>query len=494
MKESKNMSDKPNILYFVADQMRADTQHYLGNPASVTPNLDKLVEEGVGFENAYCQNPVCVPSRCSFLTGLYPHTTGHRTMHFLQEEDEPNILKTMKKAGYEVIWIGRNDVVPGNRSKKEYCDEYYDGIDPSNTRDKDSDIMKQMAKGHASSIPFHKDMYSFYIGKVDEKSSGYADVGCVEACLKYLDRKKKEGSGKPFFVYCTLMYPHPPYGCCEPWFSMVNRNALPPRKKWNPNKPKMLVETANRMELHDWSEDRWNDLRAVYLGMTAKWDHQLGMVVDKLKECGFYDNTNIFCFSDHGDYTGDYDIVEKLQNCFENDLTNIPLVIKPSKNITCKPRVTKALAELVDLSATVSEMTGVELDYVQYGKSLVHVLNGDEEHKEAIFCEGGRPYGDKPSMELGHDNPEDMYWPRLSVQHQEDGAHGRATMCRIGNLKYTMRLYEKDELYNLENDPDEQVNEIDNPDYVQDILRMQKVILKWYQETVDWVPNRKDKR
>ena len=494
MKESKNMSDKPNILYFVADQMRADTQHYLGNPASVTPNLDKLVEEGVGFENAYCQNPVCVPSRCSFLTGLYPHTTGHRTMHFLQEEDEPNILKTMKKAGYEVIWIGRNDVVPGNCSKKEYCDEYYDGIDPSNTRDKDSDIMKQMAKGHASSIPFHKDMYSFYIGKVDEKSSGYADVGCIEACLKYLDRKKKEGSGKPFFVYCTLMYPHPPYGCCEPWFSMVDRNALPPRKKWNPNKPKMLVETANRMDLHDWSEDRWNELRAVYLGMTAKWDHQLGMVVDKLKECGFYDNTNIFCFSDHGDYTGDYDIVEKLQNCFENDLTNIPLVIKPSKNITCKPRVTKALAELVDLSATVSEMTGVELDYVQYGKSLVHVLNGDEEHKEAIFCEGGRPYGDKPSMELGHDSPEDMYWPRLSVQHQEDGAHGRATMCRIGNLKYTMRLYEKDELYNLENDPDEQVNEIDNPDYVQDILRMQKVILKWYQETADWVPNRKDKR
>ena len=116
------------------------------------------------------------------------------------------------------------------------------------------------------------------------------------------------------------MYPHPPYGVCEPWFSMIDRNALPPRKKWNPEKPKMLVETANRMELHDWSEERWNELRAVYLGMTAKWDDQLGQVVNKLKECGFYDDTNIFCFSDHGDYTGDYDIVEKLQNCFEDDI------------------------------------------------------------------------------------------------------------------------------------------------------------------------------
>ncbi len=491
------MSKQPNILYFVADQMRADTQHYLGNPASSTPNLDKLVEEGVGFENAYCQNPVCVPSRCSFMTGLYPHTTGHRTMHFLQEDDEPNILKTMKKAGYEVIWIGRNDIVPGNKSKAEYCDEYYDGIHPGNMRDVDCDVMSSLQHtkhDKGDKRPFSKDEYSFYVGKVDEKHCGPADVGCVEACLDYLDRKKKEGNDKPFFVYCTLMYPHPPYRCSEPWFSLIDRNALPPRKKWNPNKPKMLVETANRMDLHDWSEEKWNELRAVYLGMTAKWDNQLGQVIDKLKECGFYDDTNIFCFSDHGDYTGDYDIVEKLQNCFEDDLTNIPLVIKPSKDIPVKPRVTKALAELVDLSATVSEMTGVELDYVQYGKSLVHVLNGDDTHSEAIFAEGGRPYGDKPAMELGHDDPEDMYWPRLSVQHEENGAHGRATMCRMGNIKYTMRLYEKDELYDLDNDPDEQINEIDNPKYASTIVKMQSAILKWYQETADWVPNRKDKR
>ena len=172
----------------------------------------------------------------------------------------------------------------------------------------------------------------------------------------------------------------------------------------------------------------------------------------------------------------------------------VPLVIKPAKQFACKPRVTKALAELVDLNATVSEMTGVELDYVQYGKSLVHVLAGDEEHKKAVFSEGGRPNYDTPAKELGHDDPHDEYWPRLNVQHQDDGSHGRAVMMRMGNLKYTMREYEKDELYDLDKDPDEQINEIDNPEYKEKLMEMKDYLLHWYQATVDYVPNRKDVR
>ena len=490
------MSDRPHILYFVADQMRSDTQHHLGNEAAITPNLDALLEDGVSFRNAYCQNPVCVPSRCSFLTGLYPHTTGHRTMHFLQNPDEPNILKTMKAAGYEVIWIGRNDVVPGDRTKIDYCDEYYDGLHEENRADQTGAAMLGGAGGgHMHPGEFNKDMYSFYFGK--REGAGKADVGCIKSCLDYLDRKKKEGNDKPFFIYCTLMFPHPPYACDDPWYSMIDREktkTLWPRKPWVEDKPSMLKETADKMDLHHWDEDRWAELRAVYLAMTAKWDSQLGEVSDKLKELGFYDDTSIFVFSDHGDYTGDYDIVEKLQNCFEDDLSNIPLVIKPAKRFECQPRITEALAELVDLSATVSEMTGVELDYVQYGQSLVHVLAGDDEHRDAVFCEGGRVHGDIPSMEIGHQDPRDVYWPRINVQQKEGPQHTKATMIRMGNLKYVQRLYERDELYDLEKDPDELVNIIDDPAYASEILKMQQRMLSWYQETADFVPNRKDLR
>ena len=489
------MSKKPNILWFLGDQMRADAVSHLGNPASSTPNLDKLLEEGVSFRNAYCQNPVCVPSRCSFLTGLYPHTTGHRTMHYLWNEDEPNILKSMKDAGYEVIWIGSNGVVPATRDKLAYCDEYYDGVHKENMAD--YHVIPDGKPHHVNTFieNFEKDMYSFYVGKLDKESgAGKKDDGCVQACLDYLDRKAKEGNDKPFFVYCTLTYPHPPYNAVEPWYSLIDRNNLPPRRPFLRSKPSMMVETADNMDLHDWSEEKWNELRAVYLGMVAKLDHQLGQVVDKLKETGLYDDTSLFFFADHGDYTGDYDLPEKLQNCFENDLTNIPLVIKPARQFEVKPRVTEALAELTDLSATVSEMSGVDLGYVSFGKSLLPVLAGSEEGKDAVFCEGGRIHGETWAMELGHYDPRDPYWPRLNVQQKEGPQHTKATMIRMGNLKYVRRLYEEDELYDLEKDPMELVNEINNPEYKDELVKLQLRMLQWYQETGDFVPNRRDMR
>ena len=124
------------------------------------------------------------------------------------------------------------------------------------------------------------------------------------------------------------------------------------------------------------------------------------------------------------------------------------------------------------------------------------MLAGDDTHKDAVFSEGGRPNGDTYAKELGHDSPEDVYYPRLSVQHQDDGAHGRAVMIRMGNIKYTKRFYDldKDELYDLDLDPNEMVNRIDDPKYKDVIERMKLRMLDWYQESADWIPNRKDMR
>ncbi|MFW6278903.1 MAG: sulfatase-like hydrolase/transferase, partial [Bacillota bacterium] len=110
------MTSKPNIIIFNPDQFRSDALGHLGNEASHTPNLDKLVEnDAVSFNNAFCQNPVCTPSRCSFMSGWYPHVRGHRTMYHMMKDDEPVLLRRLKEAGYYVWWGGKNDLIPGQK-------------------------------------------------------------------------------------------------------------------------------------------------------------------------------------------------------------------------------------------------------------------------------------------------------------------------------------------------------------------------------------------
>ena len=515
------MDKKPNIIYFVADQMRADSMAHMGNKASITPNFDQLAQEGISFENAYCQNPVCVPSRISFLSGLYPHTTGHRTIHYLQNEGEPNILRTMKNNGYEVIWIGRNDVIPGNRTKEEFCDRYYRAFgegDQKNILGGEFEALKAQISSNKKANNYKHEKsktveeiqeqinkpgyYSFYVGKVDTEKTDSNNIfakydwSCLEQALKYIEKKSKEKNQKPFFLYITLIYPHPEYMCEEPWFSSIDRKKLPKRRPSVASlkdKPSMLKEIARKQNLCDWGEENFDEMRATYLAMVSRLDYQFGLLKDKLKECNLYDDTSIFVFSDHGDYTGDYDISEKVQNCFDNPITNVPLMLKPAKQFSIKPRISKALVELTDITATVEEMTGIKTEYVNFGKSLMHLFENEEEHRDAVFCEGGRIHGETWAMELGH-GPESHYWPRLSTQASEGPEHTKAVMCRMGNWKYVYRLYETDELYNLKDDPEELYNLINESEYSDVINKMKLRILDWMVETGNIVPNRKDVR
>lgn len=484
--------EKRNIVYFVADQMRNDTLHHLGNPASHTPNLDALASEGVSFENAFCQNPVCVPSRCSFLSGLYPHTLGHRTMHFLQNEDEPNILKVMKENGYQVIWCGRNDVIPADRDKQKYCDAYYSGCD-----------VEEIRKHYALS---RKDMtidtsadgyYSFYQGdNVGKLDIGSIDDSSFSCALEFLEAKKNSSDERPFFLYVTLSLPHPPYGCSKPYYGTTDRNALPQRRpdlSQTQGKPSMLHGIHDKQRLSHWPEEKWNELRATYLDMTFKFDSLFGQLKEKLVETGLDDSTSIFVFSDHGDYTGDYGIAEKVQNCFDDPVCNVPLIIRPAKSIACKPRISSALVELADLCATVADIAGIKLPYTQFGSSLLDVIAGKEEHRDVVLCEGGRIYGEVQCMEIGH-GQESEYWPRLSTQASEKGEHTKAVMLRNHDYKYVKRLYEDDELYDLKKDPMEMYNCIHDNEYADIVTMFKEKLIDKLISTADYVPNRKDRR
>ena len=503
------MKKKPNIIIFNPDQWRGDVLGHVGNPAAVTPNIDALIgSEGVSFTSAFCQNTVCTPSRCSFMTGWYPHVRGHRTMyHMLHDElGETNLLKVLKDDGYFVWWGGKNDLVPGQSGFAEHCDVKFNATEADYAR-----WGCTPAEGnHGGEARWRgpvdgPNFYSFFKGKLDKKDEPRYCDGDWACVLGAIDFIKNYTGDKPLCIYLPLGYPHPPYCVEEPWYSLIDRAKLPRRAQhpvdWE-GKASILKGISENQHLQDWTEEQWTELRAVYYGMCSRVDHQFGLLLDALKDASMYDDSAVFLFSDHGDYTGDYGIVEKTQNTTEDCLTHVPFIVKPPKNIPVKPRACPALVELVDFPATVYEMAGIDPGYDHFGRSLVPLIAGDtDEHRDAVFCEGGRRRGETQAMELESVSAKDgtlstgLYSPRIRLQITDDGPyHTKAAMCRTQTHKYVRRLSESDELYDLVADPLEEHNLIAKPEYA-DILRSLKDrMLTWYQETCDVVPRQTDKR
>ena len=493
---------KPHIIIVNPDQWRGDVMGHMGNPAALTPNLDRIVkEDAVSFCNTFCQNTVCTPSRCSFMTGLYPHVRGHRTMHHMlhSEHDETNLLRLLRNNDYFVWWGGKNDMVPGQHGFEDHCDIKFQATSEDMQRwGHHPPEIDRNWRGPADGDKF----YSFYLGKLDTHGDSIFCDDDWSYVLGALDLIRDYDGEKPLCLYLPLSYPHPPYDVEEPWYSLIDRSALPPRAStpegWK-GKPSLLKGIWERQHLQGWTEDRWSELRATYYGMCSRVDHQFGLVIDALKKKGIYDDSAIFMFADHGDFTGDYGLVEKTQNTFEDCLSRVPLVVKPPAAVACKPRVSNAITELVDFTATVFELSGIDPGYTHFGRSLLPVLSGEtDEHRDAAFCEGGRLYGEPQAMELESSSsqvPEGLYWPRVELQSQDDAPyHSKATMCRTKEMKYVRRLYEDDELYDLERDSMELVNLVNDPAYAPQLARLRERMLTWYQETCDIVPRKTDQR
>lgn len=490
------MAKRPHIVIFNPDQWRWDAVGHLGNPAAKTPVIDEWVQtDAVSFSQAFCQNPVCTPSRCSFMTGWYPHVRGHRTMFHMLRPDEPCLLKTLKDNGYFVWWGGKNDLVPAQNGYERYCDVKYAPAEPPRP------MFAMDRADEWRGDPDGDSYYSFYVGELPTGDDGIyrdGDWANVQGAIDFICNRPTD---QPICIYLPLTYPHPPYAVEEPWYSSIDRNALPPRvpapEDWD-GKPSILKGLYERHRMQGWTEDRWNELRATYLGMCARVDHQFGLLLQALRDAGIYDDTAIFFFSDHGDFTGDYGLVEKTQNTFEDCLTRVPFLVKPPADVPVKPRVTDALVELIDMPATVEALTGIEPRHTHFGKSLLPVLAGETEtHRDAVFCEGGRRIGEEQAKELesgmGAD-PKGLYWPRLSLQRESDQAHTKAVMCRTETHKYVHRLYERDELYDLRLDPRETTNRIDDPEYAPVLAQLKDRLLTFYLDTSDVVPFDTDQR
>lgn len=473
-------ADRPNVILFLTDQWRAKDAGYWGNPVIQTPHIDALAAEGAGFRRCFVQNPVSTPSRACMASAWYCHVNGHRTMHHMLRRHEPNMLRYFKEAGYYVWWGGKNDMI-AESVIPDSCHQRVTGTG--------GQPVAKVEPWKLGDRLYH----TFLWGEVPENyGPSLSDDYVARQAAEFIARPPSE----PYFLLVNQTFPHPPYAVHEPYYSMYDRAQVPfpirPPADFK-GKPAIIKRVHERMRMNEVTDDELREIVAVFYGMITKTDRNLGWIMDALKETGQWDNTILVASSDHGDFAGDYASTEKMQNTFEDCLTNVPFAIRVPG---CEPLPgpTDALIEMIDLLPTLAEACGVELGHTHFGRSLLPVLRGEAtEHREYVFSEGGALATEIHTHETARPK-ENIYWGRPDLQFTEPRVHGKAVMIRSHDWKYVRRMYDTDELYDLRNDPDEVTNLIDEPGLEGVKAEMIAAMADWFIATGDQVPWRWDRR
>jgi arylsulfatase A-like enzyme len=482
---------------FIPDSYRGDVLGHRGNPGAVTPCLDRLVlSDAVSFSNTFAQNPVCTPSRCSFITGLYPHVQGHRSMRNMLKEHEPNLLSVLKREGYGVWWGGKNDLVRVREKDDylQYCDVKIDG---TTQRDDMPNYVRPPAL--AGDDPRRGAFYSGVMTR-DGEGTVYGDADTTWV-LEAIDLIKAHDGMSPFACYLPLRWPHPAYLVEEDFYDAIDPDRIPPRVPTpgpDANLPRVLDAIRAAYKSDEITDEMWRDVKRIYYAMCAKVDALFGKVVDALKEKGLYDDTLILFFSDHGDFAGDYSLPEKTHSTLQDCLLHVPLVVKPPSDVATRSGKREHLTELLDISATIYDLLGIDPGYDTQGESLRASLAGDSgEIHDSVFAEVGSREGEVGFINTDVEKmpPDSFYALQSGAANPFHRAGSHAMSCRTHTHKYVRRTYvEPNELYDLVADPGETRNLSGLSEYAEIEREMETRMLDFLMRTTDVLPHESDSR
>jgi choline-sulfatase len=468
-----------NYVLFFPDELRAEALSVYGNTGIKTPNFERLARQGLTFDQCHVQNTVCSPSRCSLFTGQYVHSSGHRSLWNLVKPHEHNLLRYMKDAGYEVRVYGKNDLfakdtVPLSADVFENKAGLGERPSPVNTTDRCNDFLFHPIKGDYTQ---------------------HSDYQNLKAGMDFI-RNRKAGD-KPFVLFLPLIFPHCPYTAHEPYYSMYTEDDIMPLRPVCGKKPAYhdLIPKYRHLE-----RSNLKKIQAVYMGMTSFTDTLLGELMDCIEDSSIAGETMLIASADHGDYAGDYGLVEKWPSGCEDVLTRVPLLISAKGSI--EGQRSAEPVELFDIMATIMESAGIEARHTHYAQSLLSQLAGKPgDPDRAVFCEGGYNKNE-PHCNEGTDgesrsfmkDPGTIYYPKGLQQREHPESVGRASMIRTKTHKLVLRTYGDHELYDLEKDPRELDNRYGEKEYGAIQAVLERRLLDWYIATADSVPTEEDSR
>jgi choline-sulfatase len=473
------MSAPLNLILFMPETLRADA--VFGPPAAraQTPAMDALAADGVRFTHCFAQNAFCTPSRCSLFTGLYPHIAGHRSLMHLLHPHERNLFRDLREAGYRVVCFGKNDLLATDAVPLAF------------------DEWTLRVKGRQ---PWHvprpnlesKWNAAFYGGCRGQSPYHDFDSACVESALQFLDEPRHQ----PFCLFLPLVFAHPLYTVEEPFFSLHDRGAVkPPAPPVLDGKDPAYRILWEQFGLNQLTDGDRREIRATYYGMVSRTDALLAQLVEHLQRRGLYDRTALFVFSDHGDFAGDYGMVEKW-NCGTDDcLLHVPLIVRvPGRMSGGGTRA--GLVEMVDLYPTVLDAAGLSARHPHYGRSLLpggtRAL-GDA-GREAVFADGGWS-ADETQCATPHSMVAGSWYEgRNRVLSGNPRLRSRRATVRTATHRYVYWPEGLEQLYDLQRDPLALVNLAADPSADDVRLKLRERILRWLLETSDTTPLEHDSR
>ena len=427
MPESKNKK-RPNILFIFSDEHNARCMGCAGHPDVKTPNMDRLAAAGTRFDNAYTVNPICTPSRVSVLTALYPSTHGYYGLYG-RESTEPmtSMFSYFREIGYRTGAL-----------RKLHTPRYWVERDSQFVYDEFIEHPKYLEGAGLYEYNDNRGFVKNYRGGV---CSGLPlEHSCETVLAKQTNRfihNEGEPSDRgdpdaPWFAWVCFSRPHHPFTPSEPFFSMYDPAdiTLPPndeREKWRADKEKKQL-----------NEEKLRLMVSAYYGVVSQVDYGIGLILEELERRGELDNTLIIYSSDHGDYAGEHGLHEKCAGISSRAITRIPLILcEPgacgAPNGRDSGRTVLNLVESVDLFPTICELIDVPIPNTVQGRSYAGIIRGsDRDIRETTLTENS-------------------YRKALAT----------------GGYRYVANQYgrEEDELYDLQEDPWELVNRIDDPEY-----------------------------
>ena len=451
------MADRPNILWFTTDQQRFDTIGSLGNPFIKTTVLDELVASGTTFTHAFCQSPICTPSRSSFLTGMYPSAIRqNRNGNEVFDASVPLVTKLIADAGYVCGNVGKLHLANAYHGIETRADDGYTVFNYSHAPrphagyDYSDWVRAQGAsleefKGSPEGVPveFHQTTW------------------CADRAIDFIESYRDD----PWLLTVNPYYPHPPFDPPKSYRDRYDPELLPGPHfrptdleqqaalaavdfQTRARSPESVDEVDDDEKLLPYGpasavglHEDVRCIQAAYYAMIELIDDQFGRILKALDTSGQRENTIVIFTSDHGEALGDHGLILKGARFYEG-LVRVPLIFNAPGTVVSGVR-SPALVELTDLAPTFLELLGLPVPESMHGQSLAPILKGASDptrHREHVRSE----YFDAVDL------------PDATA----------ATMFRTERYKLVnYHNHGLGELYDLSTDPWEHENLWDSPDH-----------------------------